>query len=98
MPERHSASVHVDPRPVPTEFPSVGESLGGSVSTSAGDSAVGLALPDGRREQIRIRTEDGTNRTYRAGEVFHLQHEEPHAEWYGPEGVRYLVARRSRAG
>lgn len=48
--------------------------------------------------EIRIRIGDGAERTYRAGDIFHLQHEEPHAEWYGPEGVRYLVARRSSAG
>lgn len=47
--------------------------------------------------EIRIRTDDGAERTYRAGEVFHLQHEEPHAEWYGPEGVTYLVGRRAGA-
>ncbi|KQR37833.1 hypothetical protein [Acidovorax sp. Leaf160] len=46
--------------------------------------------------EIRIRTmADGADRTYRAGDVFHLAHEEPHAEWYGPEGVVYLVGRRS---
>ena len=46
---------------------------------------------------IRLRTADGAERTYRAGEVFHLEHGELHAEWYGPEGVTYLVARRSAA-
>ncbi|WP_422845208.1 cupin [Acidovorax sp. M2(2025)] len=46
---------------------------------------------------IRIRTDSGGERTYTAGEVFHLAHEEPHAEWYGPEGVVYLVGRRPAA-
>ncbi|GAA6120921.1 cupin [Acidovorax sp. FG27] len=47
--------------------------------------------------EIRIRTGAGTDRTYREGDVFHLAHEEPHAEWYGPQGVVYLVGRRSTA-
>ena len=48
--------------------------------------------------EIRIRTADGAERSYRAGEVFHLQQDEPHTEWYGPEGVAYLVGRRSTSG
>jgi len=44
--------------------------------------------------EIRIRTADGAERTYRPGDIFHLQQDEPHAEWYGPEGVAYLVGRR----
>jgi quercetin dioxygenase-like cupin family protein len=32
--------------------------------------------------------------TYRVGEVFHLLAEQPHAEWYGPQGVSYQVGRR----
>ncbi|WP_311223679.1 MULTISPECIES: cupin [unclassified Acidovorax] len=44
--------------------------------------------------EIRIRTADGAERTYREGDVFHLGREEPHAEWYGPQGVVYLVGRR----
>jgi quercetin dioxygenase-like cupin family protein len=31
---------------------------------------------------------------YRAGDVFHLQANEPHSERYGPEGVCYLVGRK----
>jgi quercetin dioxygenase-like cupin family protein len=31
---------------------------------------------------------------YRAGQVFHLGANEPHAERYGPEGVSYLVGRK----
>jgi hypothetical protein len=34
---------------------------------------------------------------YRAGDVFHLLAETPHTEWYGAEGVRYLVGRRDPA-
>lgn len=36
----------------------------------------------------------GTERLYRAGDVFHLQPDEPHAERYGPQGVTYLVGRK----
>lgn len=43
--------------------------------------------------EIRIETEGGA-RTYQAGEIFHLQANEPHTESYGPQGVRYLVGRR----
>lgn len=39
----------------------------------------------------------GTERVYRAGDVFHLLAETPHSEWYGAEGVRYLVGRRPAA-
>lgn len=39
-------------------------------------------------------TAAGTERVYRAGDVFHLLAETPHSEWYGAEGVRYLVGRR----
>ncbi len=48
--------------------------------------------------EIRIRTADGAERRYQPGEFFHLQQDEPHAEWYGPEGVVYLVGRRSTSG
>lgn len=42
---------------------------------------------------IRIVTTAG-ERTYRAGDIFHLQAEEPHTEYYGPQGVTYLVGRK----
>ncbi len=48
--------------------------------------------------EIRIRTEDGAERTYREGEIFHLGAGQSHAEWYGPRGVAYLVGRRVPAG
>lgn len=35
-----------------------------------------------------------TGRVFFAGDVFHLQENEPHWERYGPNGVRYLSARR----
>ncbi|NBW00481.1 MAG: cupin [Betaproteobacteria bacterium] len=31
---------------------------------------------------------------YRAGDMFHLQKNQPHWERYGPSGVRYLSARK----
>ncbi len=43
--------------------------------------------------EIRIATVDG-ERTYRAGDMFHLQTNQAHSESYGPEGVRYLSGRR----
>lgn len=32
--------------------------------------------------------------TYKEGDIFHLQANEPHSEVFGPEGVQYLVGRR----
>jgi len=43
--------------------------------------------------EIRIATARG-DRTYGAGDVFHLAPNETHDEWYGPEGVTYLSGRR----
>jgi quercetin dioxygenase-like cupin family protein len=51
--------------------------------------AKALVLRGGLR--LRVGDED---QFYRAGEVFHLPAGEPHSEWYGPEGVTYLVGRR----
>ncbi|MDD0808911.1 cupin [Curvibacter sp. RS43] len=42
---------------------------------------------------ITIETQSGSQR-YQPGDIFHLQHEEPHAETYGPQGVRYRVGRK----
>lgn len=39
-----------------------------------------------------LTTAAGT-RTYRAGEVFAMAADHPHAETIGPQGVRYLVGR-----
>jgi quercetin dioxygenase-like cupin family protein len=36
----------------------------------------------------------GRERTYRAGDSFHLLNGTLHTERYGPAGVRYLVGRR----
>jgi quercetin dioxygenase-like cupin family protein len=44
--------------------------------------------------EIAIAT-DGQEILFKAGDVFHLQPHQPHAERYGPQGVRYLVGRRS---
>lgn len=35
-----------------------------------------------------------SSRIYCAGDIFHLQKNEPHWERYGPQGVRYLSARK----
>ena len=43
--------------------------------------------------EIRIVTAQG-ERVYRAGDLFHLQAHEPHSEFYGPLGVRYLSGRK----
>jgi quercetin dioxygenase-like cupin family protein len=44
--------------------------------------------------EIRIQCVDQEEKLYRPGEIFHLAHEEPHSESYGPEGVSYLVGRK----
>ncbi len=44
--------------------------------------------------EIRIQCAGQEEKLYRPGEVFHLEHEEPHSESYGPEGVTYLVGRK----
>lgn len=43
--------------------------------------------------EIRIVTQGG-DQVYRAGDVFHLAAHEPHSEFYGPQGVSYLVGRK----
>lgn len=44
--------------------------------------------------EIRIVTA-AWERVYGVGDVFHLQAEEPHYEFYGPMGVSYLVGRKT---
>lgn len=43
--------------------------------------------------EIRITTAAG-DRTYRADDIFHLQAQETHAAFYGPQGVQYLAGRK----
>ncbi|MGI4857487.1 MAG: cupin domain-containing protein [Janthinobacterium lividum] len=43
---------------------------------------------------VRIREADNTERTYKTGEIFHLPANRAHEEWYGANGVRYLVGRK----
>jgi quercetin dioxygenase-like cupin family protein len=43
--------------------------------------------------EIRLQLGDAAQ-VYAAGDVFHLQAHEPHAEFYGPQGVTYLVGRK----
>jgi quercetin dioxygenase-like cupin family protein len=42
-------------------------------------------------------TVDGRATTYRAGEVFTMDPNRPHAEAIGPEGVRYVAGRHYAA-
>ena len=37
---------------------------------------------------------DGRCETYRAGDIFTLEHGVPHTEQYGPHGATYLVGRK----
>lgn len=37
---------------------------------------------------------DGFSKIYKTGEIFHLKLNQPHAESYGPEGVKYLASRK----
>ncbi len=37
---------------------------------------------------------DGLSKIYKVGDVFHLEFKQPHAESYGPEGVKYLASRK----
>ncbi len=39
----------------------VGQTIGATVSAEAGDAAILIQCPDGRREELRLRTEEGTN-------------------------------------
>ena len=34
------------------------------------------------------------SQTYKVGEIFQLAFKQPHAESYGPEGVKYLASRK----
>ena len=37
---------------------------------------------------------DDVSKIYKAGEIFHLRFKQPHAESYGPQGVKYLASRK----
>ena len=37
---------------------------------------------------------DGISRTYHCGDIFQLDYQQPHAEAYGPQGVKYLASRK----
>ncbi len=43
--------------------------------------------------ELHIRVGD-TEQAYKAGDIFHLPANKPHAERYGPNGVTYLVGRK----
>ena len=44
--------------------------------------------------ELHIRVDDD-ERLYRVGDVFHLPANKAHAERYGPNGVSYLVGRKT---
>ena len=37
---------------------------------------------------------DGLSKIYKVGDIFHLEFKQPHAESYGPRGVKYLASRK----
>ena len=37
---------------------------------------------------------NGLSQNYRTGDIFQLELMQPHAESYGPEGVKYLASRK----
>ena len=39
---------------------------------------------------------DDMSKTYNIGDVFQLDFKQPHAESYGPEGVKYLASRKQK--
>ena len=43
--------------------------------------------------QLRLRVNDA-EQLYQAGQVFHLPANQSHSEYYGPQGVTYLVGRK----
>lgn len=43
--------------------------------------------------ELTIRIAD-SERTYKAGDIFHLHRDEPHSEVFGADGVQYLVGRK----
>lgn len=43
--------------------------------------------------QLRLRVND-VEQLYQAGQVFHLPANQSHSEYYGPDGVSYLVGRK----
>jgi len=43
--------------------------------------------------ELRMRVGDG-ERVYRSGDLFHLPAHTLHTEWFGPNGLRYLVGRK----
>jgi quercetin dioxygenase-like cupin family protein len=37
---------------------------------------------------------NGLSKVYKAGDIFRLDFNQPHAESYGPQGVKYLASRK----
>lgn len=71
-------------------FVDVGREANGMLDTHSHPFESKALILDG---EIRI-VIAGAERTYRKGDVFDLANGMEHAEYYGPQGVRYLVGRK----
>lgn len=76
-----------------TEVSTVEREAGGQLPTHTHPFEARALILDG---EIHIEVA-GTTRRYRAGDIFHLAHGEPHSESYGSLGVRYRVGRKPAA-
>lgn len=74
------------PEPILVEQPA-----NGGLDVHTHDFVVNAFVSEG---EIRISC-NGVETLYEVGDVFHLEHKEPHSESYGPLGVKYLVSRKS---
>lgn len=74
------------PDPILVEQPANGE-----LGVHTHDFVVNALVTEG---EIRINC-NGIEKLYQVGDVFHLEHKEPHYESYGPLGVKYLVSRKT---
>jgi quercetin dioxygenase-like cupin family protein len=73
-----------------TEIATVTREAGGALDVHSHPFESKALILDG---EIELQV-GGTSRLYAAGDVFHLQMNEPHAERYGASGVRFLVGRK----
>lgn len=73
------------PEPILVEYPA-----NGSLDTHTHNFEA-LALVINGSMTIII---DGVKSDYSVGDVFHLKHQQPHQESYGPIGVKYLASRK----
>ena len=73
-----------------SEFVTVEREPGGALDVHSHPFEAKALILDG---EITLRV-DGRDTVCTAGETFHLAAGKPHAESYGPRGVRYLVGRK----